>query len=356
MNTFKKLFVSAFCFLLIVLLSSAFLIGQLVDSEWEHCFDLKNRDRLAGTIELLICGASQGMNHYNTHVIDEQLCSCYNISGPAISWGARTVLLEEELARNPVKYVIIDISHNSLVQLPSVSGDYYALPRMFPADRQHYFLREVSFNDRFGLYGKMMNEAVQYLVSRYIGGISVLGTSDTVNNCNYDEKGFRHGYSGDVALTGEEILTNYKTNNVELDFPEENLLWLDKMISLCGEYGAKPIIVQSIASDRLNWEYDGLEALHDFLQDFCAERNCCFFDGNLLQDRYSLFNDTDSFGDDQHMCVEGATPFSEKICGLIKALESNEDISAFFYPSYAEMQADSPYMAYYLDHAQDRTA
>ena len=350
MNTFKKIFISVFCFFLIIFLSSAFLIGQLIDSEWEHCFDLKNRDRLAGTIELLICGASQGMNHYNTHVIDEQLCTCYNISGPAISWEARTVLLEEELIRNPVKYVIIDISHNSLVQLPSVSGEYYALPRLFPEDRQQYFFREISFNDRYGLYGKLMNESVQYLASKYIGGISVLGTAETVDNCNYDEKGFRHGFTGHVALAEDEILTNRKIKNVELDFPEKNLLCLDKMVSLCWEYGAKPIIIQSIASDRLNWEYNGLQELHDFLKGYCAGKNCWFIDGNLLKDRYRIFNDSDSFGDDQHMCVEGATAFSEIICGLLKAMEANNDLTARFYPSYDAMLADSPYMKYYTEH------
>lgn len=353
MNTFKKLFISALCFLLIISSSSAFLIGQLLNSEWEHCFDLKNRNRLAGTIELLICGASQGMNHYNTHVFDEQLCTCYNISGPAIPWGTRTVLLEEELKRNPVKYVIIDISFNSLMQLSSVSGEYYAIPRLFPEDRWHYFIHEISFNDQVGLYGKLMNEGAQYLASKYLGGISVIGTADTVNNCDYEEKGFRHGFSGNVTLTEEEILKNHKSKNIELDFPEENLFWLDKMVSLCGEYGAKTIIVLSIASDRLNWEYDGLDALHDFLNDYSIEKNCSFIDANLLKDRYSLFNDADSFGDEQHMRVEGATVFSAKICELIKSLDTKVDLSEFFYPSYEEMQKDSPYMAYYLAHVND---
>jgi hypothetical protein len=98
----------------------------------------------------------------------------------------------------------------------------------------------------------------------------------------------------------------------------------------------------------LNWEYAGLQNLHDYLLEFCKENDCVFIDGNLLIDRYDIFSDTNSFIDDQHLSGEGATVFSKKICEIIKKIDLNEDVTGAFYSSYSEMQKASPYMSYYL--------
>ena len=353
MKIFNKIILPAIAFLLILSIASTIIIATLVNSEWEHCFDLKNRDKLAGSVELLICGASQGMNHYNTYTIDEQLGTCYNLSGPAMTWSAKTVVLEEELSRNNVRYVIIDISHNSLMQDPSVSGEYYGLPRVSKGSRIEYFFKQIDFSLWYELYGKLMNEGTRCLASKLLGENSFLGTT-SINNCNYSDKGFRYNKScADITLTETEIVDNYKIKQTKIDFPEGNIKNLQKMIELCKHYGAQPIIVQSFASDRLNWEYDGLEKLHNYLETFSVENNCFFIDGNLLKTRYSDFSDEFSFSDDQHLSGEGATMFSEKICEIIHLIEDNKEISELFYPSYSEMKADSPYMSYYLTHIKN---
>ena len=348
MKTFKRIFVSDIVFLSVVLIVSGVIVSSLVNSEWEHSFDIENRNKLSGTIELLICGASQGMNHYSTYVIDENLCTCYNLSGPAMTWDARTYLLEEELMRNNVKYVIIDISHNSLMQEPTVSGEYYALPRLAKNDRLKYFFTNVDFSLKYELYGKLMNEGTKYLISKVLGEISFLGTS-SVDNCYYADKGFRYNEnSNDITLKDSEIISNYGIKTVGLDFPTKNVENLNKMVALCKQYGAQPIIIQSLESDRLNWEYTGMENLHNYLANFCQENDCIFIDGNLLVDRYTVFSDSESYADDQHLSGEGAVEFSMIICNIIKLIEADIDHSSMFYNSYDEMISDSPYMKYYI--------
>ena len=348
MKTFKKIFVSAVVFLSVILVVSGVVVSSLVNSEWEHCFDLKNRNRLSGTIELLICGASQGMNHYSTYVIDENLCTSYNLSGPAMTWDARTYLLEDELSRNNIKYVVIDISHNSLMQEPSVSGEYYALPRLAKNDRIKYFFSNVDFSVRYELYGKLMNEGTKYLVSKVLGEISFLGTS-SVDNCYYADKGFRYNeHSNDITLKDNEIISNYGIKTVGLNFPTENMENLKKMVALCKQYGARPIIIQSLESDRLNWEYAGMENLHNYLESFCQENDCVFIDGNLLVGRYTAFSDSESYADDQHLSGKGAEEFSKIICKIIKLIEEDKDYSDMFYNSYEDIKKESPYMNYYI--------
>lgn len=348
MKTFKKIFVSAVVFLSVILVVSGVIVSLLVNSEWEHCFDLKNRNKLSGTVELLICGASQGMNHYSTYVIDKNLYTCYNLSGPAMTWNARTYLLEDELSRNNVKYVLIDISHNSLMQEPSVSGEYYALPRLAKNDRMKYFFTNVDYSIQYELYGKLMNEGTKYLLSKVFGQISFLGTS-TVDNCYYDDKGFRYNeHPNDITLNDSEIISNYGIKTIGLDFPTENVENLKKMVALCKQYGAQPIVVQSLESDRLNWEYAGMENLHNYLKSFCQENDCIFIDGNLLVDRYIVFSDSESYADDQHLSGVGAVEFSKIICEIIKSIEVDKDYSDMFYNSYTEMKRNSPYMDYYI--------
>lgn len=348
MKTFKRIFVSAVVFISVILIVSGVIVSSLVNSEWEHCFDIENRNKLSGTVELLICGASQGMNHYSTYVIDENLCTCYNLSGPAMTWDARTYLLEEELMRNNVKYVIIDISHNSLMQEPTVSGEYYALPRLAKNDRLKYFFTNVDYANQYELYGKLMNEGTRYLISKILGEISFLGTS-SVDNCYYPDKGFRYNENpNDITLSDDEIVSNYGIKTVGLDFSTENIENLQKMVDLCKQYGAQPIIIQSLESDRLNWEYTGMENLHNYLANFCQENDCIFIDGNLLVDRYTVFSDSESYADDQHLSGEGAVEFSMIICNIIKLIEADKDHSSMFYNSYDEMISDSPYMKYYI--------
>ena len=45
------------------------------------------------------------------------------------------------------------------------------------------------------------------------------------------------------------------------------------------------------------------------------------------------------------MSEEGAASFTKVFCDIIKRSET-EDVSDFFYDSYEEMKADSPYMEY----------
>lgn len=347
MKTFRKLLFSVLIFVLTILVVSASIIYPLLSSEWEHCFDSKNRERLSGTINLLICGASQGMNHYNTHIIDEKLCTCYNISGPAMTWSAKAMLLEEELLRNDVKYVIIDISHNSLMQEPSVSGEYYALPRISQDKQLQYFFTRISFLQQFELYGKLMNEGSRYLASAILGESNLLGTTNKINNCNYSDKGFRYAETTNIALIGEEIVQNYKIKKIDTHFPSYNMYYLNQMISSCKEHGAQPIIVESIASDRLNWEYDGMQNLHNYLFDYCKEKDCLFIDANLLIKRFSVFSDDSSFADDQHLSGEGATKYTEMFCNLLHLYENGTDISDMFYKTYDDMEKESPYYRYY---------
>ena len=99
--------------------------------------------------------------------------STYNLSGPWQSTYGTKMLLEEELARNPIKKVYLTISEDTFwVRETSdgVLGDAKILPRLGGlADRVRYMLNSMGVREYPKLYQDMVNRGFTYWTAAILG-------------------------------------------------------------------------------------------------------------------------------------------------------------------------------------------
>ena len=124
-------------------------------------------------------------------------------------------------------------------------------------------------------------------------------------------------------------------------------------MSYAEENGIRVVFVTVPESDGYLWKRDGFDDFKSICQKWFVEKNCEYYDFNLLKDRYRLFSDSCSYVDEGHLCGVGSETFTSVFCDIIKKVDAGEDVSDLFYDSYKEMKQDSPYMEYYLAHKDD---
>lgn len=342
MQDFKKVCVSVVAFLLMVAILSAVLIVPYMHSEALYFEDAKLRDSLAGKVDMLFCGASHAVRGFNPKVIDAQLhCNSYNLSGSLLTFAGRRALLEEELSRNPVSTVVLEISYNSLTRDESkeyAEGDTYLLPRLTPfSKRAKYFFRNVSFQDYQNVYALSLFLGATYWGRRFSGyGIT---------NVDYTNKGFEPSTGKGLTISEEQYLSDYQSYSIETAFLEENCSVLSELIQLCKSHNADVVIAVVPLSNYLVWHADGLDAFSSSLREFCLENDCKLFDFNLLRNRYEIFSDRESFTDDSHLSAEGAVTFSLQFADVYSRSILGADNSEFFYSSYSELITHDPHYA-----------
>lgn len=349
MRSSKKAIIVSVVFLLVIALFTVGISEILMRSEYYHCCDNKNRQRLEGKINVLFTGASHGMNGFNTEVIDKKInCVSYNLSGPAMGFRARYYLMKQEIERNHIDTVVIDITFNSLLKESGGSGDIFALPRIYTMkERLKYFFTKIPLSDMTGLIGNMMHDGIYIMESKLIGKNSLLGTENNLDNVDYEAKGYRKTLTNDLTLSDSEVESCLNSMTISVDYPKDNIKYLNKSIELCKEKNIRVIVVVIPISDNFIWTYDEWYKFHDYLIEYCKEKDIEFFDFNLLKNRYSIFNDKNTFTDSVHMSEEGSIVFSEKMCEIFNLSLTKQDLSDLFYSSYEEMKADSPYMKIY---------
>lgn len=344
MRDFKKLLLPAFSIIVSIFIVSVLVIECLMTSEYYHCCDNKNRDNLAGSITMLFSGASHGMNGFNAAIIDDEMgCVSYNLSGPAMGFRARYKLLEQEIKRNPVDTVVIDITFNSLLKGDKFESELYALPRISSfQERMKYWFTMVPFGEVWQLYGNLMHDGFYVMTSKLVGKSSILGT-DELDNVDYSAKGFRRNTPNDLTL--DDAVANQIKNSsiISTEYPDDNLKYLGKMIDLCNENNIRVIIVVVPVSDGLIWRYDEWHLFQDYMKAYAAERDIEYFDFNLLKDRYDVYSDAWSFADEMHLSGTAADLFSKQMCDVLKLSAAGNDCSNLFYDSYETMKAESPY-------------
>ena len=106
----------------------------------------------------------------------------------------------------------------------------------------------------------------------------------------------------------------------------------------------QPVVVVVPVSDRHLWRTEGEEDCRLWLESFCREQGCPFYDFNLLRDRYELFSDKESFRDGGHLCSRGAETFTAVFADLMERAERGENIDGCFFDSYDELLRQSPYL------------
>lgn len=343
MKTFKRTLASVLCFACMLALFSAIIIEPSLAFEPAYYKDAASRNELSGSLDLLVSGASHGLAAFDTRVLDEELgCSSYNLSGPMMTLSGRKWLLEKELKRNPVDTVVIEVSYNTLSRAEAeeyAEGDTFTLMRMDSfAERFLYTVRNMPVDDWLNAYSRMLTKGINYWKTTLTG--SPEGQTE------YTVKGFRPLSPADLTISEDRVAPSHNGEWIETSYLRENIEQLRATMDLCGKYDVRVIVVVTPLPDACLWQRDNWDGFYSWLSDFCRERNCEFYDFNLLKTRYELFHDKDSFHDYLHLSSQGADIFTAAFAEIVKMSGSGKDVADLFYGSYDEMKNDSPYMQF----------
>lgn len=342
MRDFKKAVLSTLAvFLIAALLSLALLIPL---SPYTHNYDWLLREELAGSIDLLAVGASQCQCGLDTATLDEVLgCSSYNLSYDALQNYEKQYLLKKELARNPVKTVLLELSYDTMKSNGITNftfGNFFSMMRMDSfGDRLRYLNRQVILENKWFVYSNWMSESIDTLKRQ------TLSAPASVDEAQRSLKGTSFSDSEDHRLSpaqaeeaGNSILYSVS------DFNPKTIEGYTELISLCQEQGVEVIVMVVPVSDNYLWTYSNLEEFDRWARAYCERMKVPYFDFNLLRSRYTLFSDEDSFAyDTHHMSETGARVFSRALGDFLRQYENGEDVTGLFYPGYEEALADSPY-------------
>ncbi len=342
MQTFKKILFSIAVFLILFSTVSIIVIEPYYSSEVTYYQDSKIRKELSGTIDYVTIGASHALAGFVPEILDEELgCCSYNLSVSMMPMYAKYAFLEKEFSRNDIDTVVLEISYDTLQRKTGneyAIGDEPMIARLDTwSDRWSYLTKYVAVNDWLNIYSRSFVEGLWNWKN------ILTGTKETVD---FSGKGFRTKESMDITMSEETAKQTYATDSYVRNFNQKSYDMLIDIIEMCHSNGARVILAVVPVSDKLIWRYDNLDDFDEWGNDFGKENGCEFYDFNIVRNRYSEFNDSYSYADDDHMSEAGARAFTSIYCDIMKRLELGEDVSSCFYNSYDEMISESPYYQY----------
>ena len=335
MRHFKKAILVSIAFIILVSVPSIICLRSC----FQQSEDRIARDAFAGDLDYLIIGASQGMCAFKSALIDENLgCSSYNLCSNMLTFDGRAALLTEEIQRNNIKTVVIEISYNAFSRSSdSLEGDLYLVPRLLnDKERASYFFKHIDFFH----WDLPFSNYVRIGASLFMRSVLKKQHQTPVTN---SLKGFSPAQASDLTLSTDEIDELHDTEALDTSINQESVEALERMIDLIRSNGADVIFAVTPLSDAMIWRVENWSDFQSALESLRTKYHVDTYDFNLLKKRYELFHDKASFKDDYHLSKEGAEVFTLEYCRIMKMVETGQSVEDLFYRSYAEMKSDSPY-------------
>lgn len=345
MHNFKRILLSLCSILLLFTIGSIAVLEPYFKTEMHYYQDSQLREQLAGSIDCVAIGASNGLCALDTRIMDQELgCNAYNLAGSLMTLKGSQFLLKKELERNPIDTVILDITYETLTRVVKDEvgeGDTVTIARLDSlSERIKYMIECVPLNDWDSVYAyHFTNYGIETFINR------LKGCNLAVSAVDKSAKGFLSRDGRNVTLTKQTAKEQYEKQPLNLNVKTSNVKQFKDLIELCQKYGTRVVLVTYPRSNAYLWETSGQDEFHRQVVKLAQQYNCEYYDGNLLKNRYEIINDASSFYDVEHMSAKGAEAFTKALCNIIKKAET-ENVSQYFYSSYEEMKADSPYVEY----------
>ena len=339
-NKIVKTVTASILFLSLVVTGSLFFIMYYLNSEAKDCEDINLRNSLAGNLDILVVGSCQGKYAFVPSVIDDKLDACsYNLSGIHMSHAGEYAMLEEELCRNPVELVVIDIDYDVLSYTTKgvkALGEITLIPRLAGGRKKiEYFFRNVHIEDYKVLYSSYMS----YGLTAFIGNL--VGTYESA--VDSEAKGYYSRECNDQTIPDDKCSQFKNSNQLCTEILENNNEKVAALIELCRSYGTDVVMCMTPASDSFVWEYNGLDEIYANVSAIADEYDVDYFDFNLLKNKSEILNDAESYEGKAHLSDTGSKIFTEEFCEILKKRENGENIKDLFYGSYEEAKENSPY-------------
>lgn len=327
----KALLVTLALVLTAVLLLTAFCEAYLRYPVYYYQ-DATVRQELAGTLDTLIVGSSHGFRAFIPQVLDEILgTSSYNLSGAMMTMQGRHELLKKELARNPVKTVIFELSFNALSRIreeDGPEGELYLLGRLDSTkERISYFFRAIPPSE----YTEVLHDT--FTRSKTAWGMLLKGeVSEPQLKAG---RGFLPEPTTDLSQSFNDAWESWHDGFVMENVEEENLDYLKKSVQLCQQKGIRVIFAVTPMADQTILGYSNLEVIRQKELELARELGVEFYDFNLLCSRSDYPADT-AFFDETHLSGSGAETFSRYFAEFLQKVDAHEPIDDLFYRTYTE--------------------
>lgn len=340
MHNFKKAIVATISFLLLLALGTAIVVYPYWETEALQSLDREQREMIAGSIDTIMIGASHAMAALSPQILDsERECNSYNMSNTMMTIHARTVILEKELARNPVDTVILELSYNALTRDQSedgANGDAVTAARLDSTGERMKFMRKyVTWHTLTDFYSRTLVEGM----SAWKDVIS----NRSLHNIDYSLKGFHPTNAVDQSFSPDEARDKYQNGPLITEYRQENISEFQELVDLCKSYDTRVIVVVVPVSDNILWNLSDWDKFKCFAEAFCEENNCEFYDLNLLKNRNEIFNIRESFSDDIHMSEEGGIACTHQLAEILTRVDEGADVSDLFVDTYVEAIDNLPY-------------
>ena len=334
MHSFRRILCTAMLFLLIVSALSVGLMEVYFRTEYDFFQDASERDAEAGKVDFIVCGASHAFRAFNPDVIDPILGThSYNLSGALISMQGRYDLLKEEIARNPVKTVILEVSYNTITRTRSndgIEGDLYLIARLSG------FSKRVSAFFKYFSGDEYADAAYKYVSAGMKSTLKLILGKDR----EYEGQRIR-GYlpSGERTMEFDtDYRSYYHKKSLNMTQDEINIVYLDKIMELCRENNVRVILVTTPISKTFLCRFDNLDIIYSWYKNYAKSWDAEILDFNLYPGKEELFPDDIMFYDENHLSREGADLFSRIFAETLKQYDAGENVKENFFKSYFFMQ------------------
>ena len=327
-------------FLLIIMIptTTIFLVSE------NHTYqDYRERAELAGTIDYVEIGASHCKRGFVSTIIDEGLgVNSYNLGGESLTMMGRLELLKLELARNPVKTVILELSMDSLSYQPDKklnNGDLYLVPRIGIPSISIPYLVKIS---RPWYYGRIF----AYFLNTGLDDTRDLLTGHYSMRSSNQKKGYVPHYDDWVktkAHSLKRLQAVFQTRRRGLALRQFNRDRLDEIIEMCREKDIELIFITVPVSDYWISRFNNLDEPYHYYRELADKNGLEYYDFNLWKGEYDLFVDEEDFYDNGHLGNDGAVKFTNLFVETMQKRAAGEDISQEFYKDYADLYMHMPY-------------
>lgn len=339
MRSFKKIIISSIAFTVVSALLFTLMILPYSRSESEFYCDCKFRKELVGSIDTIFLGASQCVRGLIPEEADKILgCKSYNLGGSLLTWHAREALLLEEVDRNPVKTVYMDIAFDTLQRgnETGFEGNADVLLRLDgTAKRIKYFFKETPIDQYDDMLSIFSLHGFMYSKSKLL---------KAENSLDKKAKGYFPANEVDISISAEETDSLFNCENIEKDFDKENLTTLERIVDICKVRNIELVFIVIPLSDNKIWKIADWNIFVDKVKELSDKYSCRCYDFNLLKSRYNLLTDKESFSNATHLSDTGAKAFTKEFATIMSRLNNGANADSLFYSSYDEMKKDSPYM------------
>lgn len=345
MHSFRKALVNTMIFLSVVIIIAGcptmFYFSYSINN-WTATTDIVERASYAGQVDTLFTGASHGMKGFMPTEYEKVAGGCaYNLCGNLQTMKGRYALLKEEMDRNPVNTVFIEVSFNSLSRdskEEGAEGDYDVVRRLITIpDKADFFFKNISIDDWAICYYLSVHNSFSIIIE------NILGNKEQELQKAIANKGFVGLEANDLSLSDEEYLSQSQSETILDTEIQVNIEYLNKMIDMAQEQGAEVILVTMPLSDRMINRTANLDKIYNQYVEIARKQGCDYYDFNLYKEMPNLLSDKENFYDDLHLAESGAEKFTCAFAELMKIRKRDSDVSDYFFSSYSVRRLNESY-------------